>query len=108
MKPLILSLLFISSVATAAVLEDVTILEAKPGRENFELKLATRDGPENSHFIVDLTKSDPESFEKLVKVVTKMMGKDQYKLDLNIRSFSLSPSGSYYKSEGITFDLRGP
>jgi len=102
-KKLIVGLYLISSIASAARLEDVKILNVMPGRDNFELKLQTKDGPKDSYFYVDITKSDPDSFEKLVYVIKKLMRRDKYKLDLDIPSFSASPSGSYYKSEGLTF-----
>lgn len=103
MKKIIMGLFFVSSIASAAKLEDVKILNVMPGRDNFELKLQMKDGPRDSYFYVDITKSDPDSFEKLVHIIKKMMRRDKYKLDLDIPSFSASPSGSYYKSEGITF-----
>lgn len=103
MKKLILALYFISSIASAARLEDVKILNIMPGQENFELKLQVKDGPKDSYFYVDIVKSDPESFEKMVLVTKKLTRRDKYKLDLDIPSFSASPNGSYYKSEGIGF-----
>lgn len=106
MKSLILGLFLISSAASAARLEDVSVLEVKPGQENIELRLHAKEGPQDSYFIVDITKSDPEAFDKLVKAIKKVKQKNHCQLDLNIPSFSVAPSGSYYRSEGITFDLR--
>ena len=103
MKKMIIGLLFASNVASAARLEDVRILNIMPGRDHFELKLQIKDGPRDSYFYVDIVKSDPDSFEKLVHVINKMRLRDKYKLDLDIPSFSASPSGSFYKSEGISF-----
>lgn len=102
-KKLILGLCFISSVASAAILEDVRILNVKSGRDNIELKLQTKDGAKDSYFYVDIVNNDAGSFEKLAHVIKKLMLRDKYKLDLSIPSFSAFPSGSYYKSEGITF-----
>jgi len=103
MKTLILGLFLISSVASAARLEDVNILSVTPGRDNFELKLQVKDGPKDSFFYVDITKSDPDSFDKLGHIIKKMMKRSKHQLNLDIPSFSVSPSGSYYKSDGITF-----
>lgn len=99
----VLSLILVSNIASAAYLEDVKLLNATPSQEGFQLKLKTKDSPRDSFFIVDVVKADPESFEKLVHVIQKMKLKDAYRLDLDIMSFSPSPSGSYYRSEGIRF-----
>ncbi len=103
MKKAILVLFFISSISSAARLEDVKILEFASGQDSFELKLKTKDGAANSYFFVDIVKTDPNSFEKLVHVINKLSQRDSYKLDLNIISFSPSPSGSYYSSESVIF-----
>lgn len=103
MKTLIFSFLLASSVASAARLEDVKILNVITGKDNFQLKLQAKEAPFDSYFFLDITKSDPESFDKLMHVIKKMMHKNKYRLDLDIPSFSASPSGSFYKSEGITF-----
>lgn len=92
-----------SVLSNAAKLEDVKILSIKPGRDNFELKLQAKEGPASNYFYLDIVKNDPDSFEKMVHVVKKLMNRDKYKLDIDIPSFSISPSGSYYKSEGIVF-----
>ena len=103
MKKFILGLFLISSVASATLLEDVKALNMKPGRENVELKLQKKDGPKDSYFYVDITKNDPDSFEKLVHVIKKLMRQDKYKLNLDIKSFSAFPSGSYYENQRVTF-----
>lgn len=103
MMKYILCLCFFSSFASAAKLEDVKILNIKSGRDNFELKLQMKNGPKDSYFFVDIVKDDKNSFDKLVHVIKKILNKDKYKLDLDIISFSASPSGSYYRSEGINF-----
>lgn len=102
-KAVTFCLFLISSVASAARLEDVKILTVIPGRDNFQLKLQAKEAPGDSYFFLDITKSDPDNFDKLMHVIKKMMHKNKYKLDLDIPSFSASPSGSYYKSEGINF-----
>jgi len=104
MKIIILSLLLISSAASAALLEDVKILSINPRADYFEMKLQLRDGPPGSYFYVDIVKSDPHSFEKLVQVIHKLTKRDRYKLDLEIRSFSAFPSGSYYRSNDVIFN----
>lgn len=93
-------------VTSAARLENVKILSVKPGHENFEIKLQTNNSPPDSFFYLDIMKTDPDSFEKTMLVVKKMIQKENYRLDLEITSFSASPSGSYYRSEGVL--LSGP
>lgn len=100
---IILCLLFLSSFASAERLENVKILDVKPGDSNVKLKMQMGNGAPESYFFIDITKNDPESFEKMILVFKKMLKKDQLRLDLNIPSFSASPSGSYYKSNDITF-----
>lgn len=103
MKKLILVLTFVSSVASAARLDDVTILNITPGQDNFEVKLQAKDAPKDSYFYLDISKSDPDAFDKLGQVVKKMVGREKYRLDLDIPSFSAFPYGSYYKSDSLTF-----
>jgi hypothetical protein len=103
MKRWLLLLCFVPSVAFAARLEDVTVLDAKTGPDSVELKLHSKDGPPGSYFFLDIIKSDPGAFEKLAHVIRKLMARDAYRLDLDIPSFSVSPSGSRYRSEGIGF-----
>jgi hypothetical protein len=100
---LFLLFLIFSKVSFAARLEDIKILSVKPGQENFELKLQSKDAPKDSYFYIDIVKSDPDSFEKMAHLIKKIMKRDQYKLDLEIPSFSASPNGSFYRSEGIQF-----
>lgn len=90
-------------ICHAAHLEDVKILNVKPGQENLQLKLQSKDGPPGSYFYLDIMKNDHESFEKMILVFKKLMLKEKFRLDLDIPSFSASPSGSYYRSEGIAF-----
>jgi hypothetical protein len=87
----------------AAKLDNVRVLGYEQNPEGVTLKLQTHDGPPDSYFFLEIIKSDPKSFEKLVQVMNKVYLKDSYQLDLNIPSFSDSPSGSYYRSPGITF-----
>jgi hypothetical protein len=103
MRKFILTLCLIPSIAFATKLEDVKILSVAPGNDKLELKLRSKEGPKGSYFYVDITKRDANSFEKLVHVINKLMRRDKFELDMDIQSFSPSPGGSYYKSEGITF-----
>lgn len=105
MKTFLVLMLF-SNIAFGAKLEDVKILQAVAGNGSFKLKLQTKDSPSNSYFFLDITMSDPGSFDKLVHVIKKAVRKDSYRLDLDIPSFSTSPSGSYYRSEDIRFNGR--
>ena len=87
----------------AAKLEDVVVLDITHGKENVELKLQAKNGPKDSYFIVDVVKNDKDSFAKLAIVLKKLKNRDNFKLSLNIPSFSMTPSGSYYRSDSVDF-----
>ena len=89
--------------ALAAKLDDVVILDLKQGNDNFEVKLRMKNGPKNSFFLVDIVKNDKDSFDKLALILKKLKQGDDFKLSLNIPSFSMSPSGSYYRSDSVIF-----
>ncbi|HEY1078733.1 MAG TPA: hypothetical protein VGE46_01500 [Bdellovibrio sp.] len=103
MKKLILSLLLISNVSLAETVTNVRVLDMKQGPESVELKLQSKEGRPNSYFFVNIVKSDAGSFEKLSHVLNKMAFKDNYRLDLDIISFSDTPNGSYYQSDRVRF-----
>lgn len=103
MKYLIVIFSLFSATANAAKLDDVKILEVAPGTENVKLKLHSDLGKKGSYFFVDVVKTDPESFGKLALVLKKLKGKSHFRLDLNIPNFSPAPSGSYYRSNDVTF-----
>jgi hypothetical protein len=103
MYKIIFSLLFLANSASAAKLEDVEVLAFTPTKESITLKLHASQGPPDSYFTVDLTRTDPNTFDKLNYVMKKLENKKGYKLSLNIRNFSMSPSGSSYKSESVVF-----
>lgn len=100
-KIILLSLII--NTATAAILDDVVVLDITHGKENVELKLQVKNGPKDSFFIVDVVKNDKDSFAKLALVLKKLKNRDDFKLSLNIPSFSAAPSGSYYRSDSVTF-----
>jgi hypothetical protein len=93
----------VSSLASAAKLEDVKILSVKSGIDALVLKLHANEAPKDSYFYVSLGKTDPGSFQKMLAVVNKVTQKKNYKLNLDIQSFSPYPSGSFYRSDDITF-----
>ena len=94
--------LFMTNVF-AATIQDVVVLEFKLGKENFELKLQDRSGERDSFFFVDVVRDDPQSFEKIALVLKKLKHKKDFKLSLEIPSFSAGPNGSYYRSNDILF-----
>lgn len=100
----ILCLIFLSLTMTvhAAKIEDVKVLEVKYLKGSFEVKLQVKDGKKDSYFLVDIVKDDEKAFEKLALVMKKVKKKD-FKLNLEIPSFSAHPSGAYYKSPSVTF-----
>lgn len=100
----ILSLLFLCHNLNAAEVKNVKILDMKFNQNNLELKLRSQKGATGSYFFLEITKNDPEAFEKMSHIIKKIKYNDKYNLNLNIPSFSDSPNGSYYKSEGISFN----
>lgn len=105
MKILMTIILFSLAVglAHAKQVEDVKILDLKFIKNSYELKLQIKDGTIDSYFFVLIVKEDENAFNKLAMVLKKMKMKDAFKLNLNIASFSPSPSGSSYHSERVTF-----
>lgn len=87
----------------AAKLEDVTILDLKYEKKSFEVKLQVKDAKKDSYFLIDIVKEDENAFDKLALVLKKLKKKDSFKLNLDIPSFSVSPPGSYYRSNSVTF-----
>ena len=105
---LIMATLFAICLTTptwAANLTDVKILELNYTNEKVVLKLHASQGPEDSYFFVNMSKVDPDSFNKLALLAKKLAMGDRLKLNLNIRSFSVSPSGSSYQSNSVSFKL---
>ncbi|MBT7409891.1 MAG: hypothetical protein HN826_09340 [Methylococcales bacterium] len=96
-------LLLIATASFAEKLEDVEVLNSKQSKNGITLKLqAIKEGKE-SFFYVDVTKDDRNSFEKLHFVIQKLKNGAKFKLNLNIKSFSFFPSGSYYRSQSVGF-----
>ena len=89
--------------AMAEKLEDVSILDIKHVDDAFELKLHAKNGPKDSFFFLAIVKKDEQAFSKLAIVFKKLKNKNDFKLSINIPSFSMSPNGSYYRSNDITF-----
>ncbi len=103
MKALIFLLCLTANSALAANLENVDLLSVEHRKNSIELKLHAKSGPKDSYFFVNIANSDSNSFEKLAFVIKKLEKGDKFKLDLEIPSFSISPSGSYYRSESVKF-----
>lgn len=103
MKKLVIGLLLIGEISFGAQLEDIKILNVIPRGDGFELTLQTKDGPKDSYFYVEISKADSDSFDRLGQIVKKLSQPDKYKLNLEILSFSASPSGSYYRGERVIF-----
>jgi len=89
--------------AFAAKLEDVNVLDSAPSKDGLTLKLQVKDGPKDSYFFVNVSKTDRSSFDKLNLVIKKLKNGNDFKLSLDIQSFSISPPGSYYRSEDVSF-----
>lgn len=96
-------LLLLPFLASAELLKDVAVLELIPKQRILEVKLQIKGGGTKSYFTIGLEDSDPKAFEKSLLILEKMKLKDKFTLNLDIPSFSASPSGSYYKSIGIQF-----
>lgn len=99
---MITMILFAGSIQ-AATLNDVVLLSLTPKKESFELKLRVKDAKENSYFLVEIGKDDEQALKKLSMVLKKIHLKNSFKLNLTIPSFSVSPPGSYYKSNYVDF-----
>ncbi len=98
-----ITLVLLAGSVQAANLNDVALLSLKPKKESFELKLRVKEAKENSYFLVEIGKDDEHALEKLSLVLKKLHLKNSFKLNLTIPSFSVSPSGSYYKSNYVQF-----
>ncbi|QLY26897.1 hypothetical protein HW988_07855 [Bdellovibrio sp. KM01] len=108
MKNLILALFFMSgATASAAQVNNVSLLDIKYSQDKYELKLGANFEGKDTMFFVQIPKSDPDSFEKLSYVIKKLAQGDGYKLNLDIRSFTASPSGSFYRSQDVKFSGAG-
>jgi hypothetical protein len=103
MSLLILLLTFFCAQSDAAKLQDVNIIDIKSVNSGLELKLQTEEN-KGSHFFILIEKKDPKSFQKLVTVIEKLK-LNQKKMELNIPSFSVAPSGSYYLSKFVSFKI---
>lgn len=104
MRTLTFSLLILlANVTFGAVLEDVNVLSITPGQNSIELKLQDLNGPVGSYFFLEIGKDDPESLEKTALAIKKFQQKDNYRLSLEIPSFSVRPSGSFYRSNDVVF-----
>lgn len=105
MKTTIFFVLFIFAIGSAHAdpVTDVKVLDVKYAKNSFEVKLQTKDGPKDSYFLVDIVKDDEKAFEKIALIWKKLKHKS-FKLNLNIPSFSATPSGSYYRSKDVQFE----
>lgn len=102
-KIFLFMLLLVSNSALAAKLEDVKVLEASSTKDGVELKLQSKGGAKDSYFVLNVTKSDRDAFDKLALVIKKLKKGNDFRLGLDIPSFSAFPSGSYYRSEDVVF-----
>jgi hypothetical protein len=100
---LCITIILFCQAAFAAKLEDVDVLDIKLAKEGYELKLRDLKRSPEGHFIVKLDRDDKEAFEKLALVIKKVQQKDNFKLVLDIVSFSAKPAGSQYRSSYVKF-----
>jgi len=111
-KAIICALLIFGTLRIwAADLQDVELLSVNARAESLQLKLRAKEAPAGSYFFLEITQSDPEAFAKMLTIIKKMHLKGGFRLDLSLPSFSPSPSGSYYRSEGVLMsgdETRGP
>lgn len=105
MKKIFMTLMLCLSINTAHAekLEDVSVLDISYTKDSFQVKMQESKDSKDSFFYVDIVKSDKDSFKKIALVLKKFKERDNFKLTLDIRSFSNSPSGSNYKSDNVTF-----
>ncbi len=103
MKKLFIIALWFASSASAAKLENVSVMDVSHTLNDTEFKLHASTGPERSFFYVRLKRTDPKLFDKFTVLSEKLFKGESYKLDLDIASFSMSPSGSRYPGESVKF-----
>ena len=100
----LLLFLLLTKNASAAKINDISILEVgNPSADTVELKLRSKEGQQDSFFFVGMSKSDPKLFSKLAMLLRKLDSSRPYVLNLDIKNFSRSPSGSFYRSESVDF-----
>lgn len=99
----LMTLVFISHSAFAGSIENVSVLGAELLPTGVYVKMhAPVSGP-GSYFFVNVNKSDPAGFDKLGLILQKVQSGSEMRLDLEIISFSLNPSGAVYSSESVKF-----
>ncbi len=103
MQKITFILLLVGKIALGAQLNDVKILDVVPTKDSLKLKLHAKTQPKDGYFYLEIMKTDPKSFEKMIQVVKKMRWGDKYDLNISIPSFSPAPSGSSYRSDTVTF-----
>jgi hypothetical protein len=104
-------LLFSISVH-AAKIEDIEVLDFMPDEPaEFQFKVRSKKMDPKSYFFLGFEKGKKEDLNKLSFLLLKMTRADQYKIDVDIHSFSPYPAGSYYSASAVTFSykaLRAP
>lgn len=105
MKKIFMAVILFLSVNSvhAARLEDVSVLDIYYHKDSFQVKIQENKSLKDSFFYVDIIKDDKDSFRKIALILKKFKERDKFKLTLDIRSFSSSPSGSNYKSDNVSF-----
>lgn len=94
---------FVVGSAFADEIKGVSVLDLKYIKGSFEVKLQIKDAKKDAFFLVDIVKEDEKAFDKLALVLKKMNKKESFQLNLDIKSFSPYPSGSYYRSTSVKF-----
>lgn len=94
----------VSNISFGADLKDVKILKLQTNKQDgLKLTLQEKEAAKESFFYVELSNDGSQSYKKLSEVAKKNAELDKYRLNLEIISFSSSPSGSSYRSNRIVF-----
>ncbi len=86
----------------ARVLKNVDVLGVDSSPKTVVIEFHAKEQPKGYSFFVEINKKDPKSFQKL-SCLLKRLTKNNYKMDLNIKSFSAKPSGSRYHNNRAHF-----
>lgn len=112
MKLMILFALLFSTYAHAVRIEDVEVLEVvNEEPAEFQFKVRSRKSDPKMFFYLGFDKTSKDNLDKLNFILMKMANPKNYKLDLEIMSFSQYPAGSFYNVTDIQFfnkALRAP
>ncbi len=106
-KILLLTACLVSVSAQAARIEDIEVLEVvNEDPAEFQFKVRSKQGDAGLFFYIGFDKSKKDCLDKMTVVLMKMAKHQEFKIDVDIPSFSPYPAGSYYSCADIQFSQR--